>query len=263
MDILIPILTLSALGLIFGLGLAYASKIFYIKIDPKVDKLLGVLPGANCGVCGFAGCQALAEALAEGRAFAEACVPGGETVHGKVAGILGVKAKPRIKTIATLICAGGRRAKDIYEYKGPKDCVVANAYHGGPKACSFGCTGFGSCVAVCPFGAMKMDDNMLPVVDSKLCTACGKCITICPKNILELRPVKNHIWVACNSTDKGGVVTKVCGHGCIGCAKCVSACKFDAIHVVDNLAKIDYDKCINCRQCALVCPTKAIKTDYK
>jgi len=262
MHIIFSVLTLSILGLLFGIGLAYASKVFFVKTNPKVSEILNVLPGSNCGVCGFAGCEALAEALAEGKAPVETCVPGGHAVHEKVAAVLGVQANLKVKNVATLICNGGNRTPDKYNYKGKKDCVVANMFLGGQKACWFGCIGFGSCVKVCPFGAMKMDDNGLPAIDKNLCTACKKCIKICPKKILVLRPAKSHIWVACNSTDKGAVVMKVCGHGCIGCAKCVTACKFDAIKVTDNLAKIDYAKCTNCRMCVEVCPTKVIKMDY-
>lgn len=263
MSILIPILTLSILGLAFGLGLAYASKIFFVETNAKVGKILSVLPGSNCGVCGFAGCEALAEALAGGKAAAETCVPGGHSVHEKVAGILGIQVKVKTKIIATLICNGGKGTPDKYDYRARKDCVVANMLLGGQKACPFGCLGFGSCVKVCPFAAIKMGSDDLPVIDQNLCTGCKKCVEFCPKKILILRFAKSHIWVACNSTDKGAVVMKVCGRGCIGCAKCVSACKFDAIKVVDNLAKIDYDKCTDCRECVDVCPTKMILTDYK
>lgn len=261
-EILLPVLTLSALGLLFGIGLAYANRVFFVKTDPRVDKLAAVLPGANCGVCGFAGCSALAEALAEGKVAPEMCIPGGHNVHEKVAKILGVQAKVKTKMTATLICNGGRAAPDRFVYKGPKDCVAADMFLAGQKACEFGCLGFASCVKVCPFGAMRMGPNDLPIIDPNLCTACNKCVEICPKKILILRPAKSHIWVACNSTDKAAVVMKACGHGCIACGKCVTACKFDAIKVIDNLAKIDYNKCTNCRQCVEVCPTKVILTDY-
>lgn len=262
MEILLPVLTLSILGLLFGIGLAYANKIFFVAIDPKTEKILAVLPGSNCGACGFAGCQALAEAIVKGQAAPETCLPGGYAVHQKVAAALGVAVKHRVKFIATLICAGGCRAPDRHDCEGLKDCVAANMYQMGHKSCLFGCTGFASCIRVCPFDAIKMDDNDLPVIDKKLCTGCAKCVKICPKKILELKPAKSHIWVACNSTGSGPVVMKLCGYGCIACGKCVKACKFDAIRIMDNLAKIDYNKCTNCRQCIAVCPTKVIKTDY-
>ncbi len=259
MDILLPILTLSVLGLAFGIGLAYASKIFFVRIDPRVERILGVLPGSNCGACGFAGCSALAEALSEGKAAVEACIPGGHNAHEKVASILGAQAKVKTKMAATLICNGGRRTPDRFVYRGLKDCVAANMFLKGQKACEYGCLGFGSCVKACPFGAIKMDENGLPAIDQKLCTACKRCIEACPKNVLVLRPLKSHIWVACNSTDRGTLVMKICGAGCIGCLKCVTACKFDAIKVTDNLARINYTKCTNCRQCVSVCPTKVIR----
>ena len=256
------VLALSILGLGFGIGLAYANRIFFVKTDPKIEKILSVLPGTNCGTCGFAGCPALAEAIAEGKAAPDACFSGGYAVHEKITGILGVPVKIKARQVATLICAGGKRAPDKHRYYGPKNCVLANMYQGGHKGCEFGCIGFASCVKACAFDAMAMDDNDLPAIDKDKCTACGKCVAICPKNILELRPAQSHIWVACNSTDKAPAVMKLCGYGCIACGKCVAACKFSAIRMVNNLAKIDYNNCTNCRQCVLVCPTKCIKTDY-
>ena len=263
MEILLSILTLSVLGLAFGIGLAYASKIFFVKTEPKVAKLLAVLPGSNCGVCGFAGCSALAEALSSGKAAVETCVPGGHNVHEKVAEILGTQDKVKTKMAATLICSGGKRTPDRFVYNGPKDCVAANMFLGGQKACEFGCLGFSTCAKACPFGAMTMDKNGLPEINQKLCTGCKKCVEACPKKILILRSAKSHIWVSCNSTDKAAVVMKVCGYVCIACMKCIAACKFDTIKVINNLARIDYAKCTNCRQCVEACPTKCIKTDYK
>jgi electron transport complex protein RnfB len=277
MEILLPVITLSILGLAFGIGLAYASKIFFVKTNPKVGKILAVLPGSNCGACGFAGCSALAEALSKGDVNVETCIPGGHQVHEKVADILGTKAEVKKRMAATLICNGGKRTPDKFLYNGPQDCIAANMYLKGQKACEFGCLGFGTCVRSCPFGAMRMAENNLPVIDQNRCTGCGKCIQVCPQKILILRPAKSHIWVACNSTDNGATVMKVCGHGCIGCMKCVAVCKIsaislggsvthcdgDAIKVIDNLARIDYNKCTNCRQCVEVCPTKVIKTDNR
>lgn len=263
MEIILPVLTLSILGFIFGIALGIANKVFFVQTDAKVGRILSALPGANCGVCGFAGCEMLAEALAEGKAAPETCVPGGHEAHQKVAEILGVEAKAAVKKTATLTCNGGKCAKDKFEYHGPQDCIVANMYQAGQKSCTFGCLGFGTCAVVCPFNAIKMNKDNLPEIDPNLCTACGKCVVICPKHVLELRPTKSHIWVDCSSTDKGAVVMKACGKGCIGCNKCAAVCKFDAIHIKDNLAKIDYFKCTNCRLCVDVCPTKVILTDYK
>jgi len=257
---LIPILTLSILGLLFGISLAYALKIFRVEQDPKVAHLLEVLPGANCGACGFAGCLGLAQALAEGKVPPGTCAPSGFEAQQKMAEILGSELKEqKTKLVATLICNGGCVALDKFIYRGIKTCAAANMYHGGQKACSFGCLGFGDCVRACHFGTMYMDEKTgLPVIINEKCTACGLCLKACPKRILVFRPVKNKVYVMCNSTDKGALVNKYCKNGCIACFKCEKVCPSDAIHVKNNLALVDYDKCTHCGECIKVCPTKVI-----
>jgi Na+-translocating ferredoxin:NAD+ oxidoreductase RNF subunit RnfB len=256
---LVPILTLSILGLLFGIGLAYALKIFQVQQDPKIADLLEVLPGANCGACGFAGCLGLAQALAEGKVPAITCTPAGFEAHLKIAEILGSRVEQKTKLVATLICNGGCVAVDKSIYRGVKTCAAANMYHGGQKTCSFGCLGFGDCVRACKFGAMYMDEKThLPVIIDEKCTACGLCLKACPKKIIVWRPMKNKVYVMCNSTDKGATVNKYCRNGCIACFKCEKICPSDAIHVKNNLAIVDYDKCTHCGECVKVCPTKVI-----
>lgn len=257
---LIPILTLSILGFLFGIGLAYALKIFRVDHDPRMAQLIEALPGANCGACGFAGCFGLAQALSEGKALPTTCAPAGLEKQHKIAEILGIAIdEKKTRMIATLICNGGNIALNKFDYQGIKTCAASNLFFGGQKLCSFGCLGFGDCVQACPFGAIYINAKTnLPEINSSKCTSCGLCIRACPKKILVLRPEKNKVYVMCNSKDKGANVNKYCKNGCIGCLKCEKICPADAIHVKDNLALVDYSKCTQCGECVKICPTKVI-----
>jgi ferredoxin len=176
----------------------------------------------------------------------------------QIAGVLGRKLQKIAKGIAVLHCNGGIKVKDRFFYQGIKDCTAANLVLGGQKECVFGCLGFGSCVGVCPFGAIKMSDEGLPIVDKNKCKACNKCVVACPKKLFTLIPITHRVYVACNSQDLGKDTKAVCPVGCIACKLCEKACPVDAIHVIDNLAVIDYNKCTSCGECVTVCPTKAI-----
>jgi Na+-translocating ferredoxin:NAD+ oxidoreductase subunit B len=256
--LLIPIAAMAALGITFGLGLAYAFKIFGIEVDPTISFIIAKLPGANCGACGKAGCAGFAEALKKGDCLPSGCVVSNEESRISIAQILGIDYNPKVKTVATLLCNGGKRAKDKYTYKGIRSCRAASLVFGGQKACAFGCLGLGDCVDACPFGAITMSTDGIPVVDAKKCTACGKCVATCPKKLFELAPVDKHYYVKCSSTDTGAVVAKVCSAGCIACRKCEKACPIGAIKVENNLSRIDYGKCQNIGKCFEVCPTKVI-----
>ncbi len=256
--LLVSVITLSALGFLFGIGLAYALKIFSVQVDTRVGEILNYLPGSNCGACGSAGCFALAEAIAEGKAKPTTCAPGGEKAHKAIARLLGVEVETVTKNTVTILCKGGCRAIDKYKYSGIATCSATNMLHSGQKACSFGCLGFGDCVRVCPFDALNMGSDGIPVVDDAKCTACGLCIKACPKNIIVFMPVKNKVSVACFSKDKGALSMKACPVSCIACRKCEKVCEFDAIHVNNNLATIDFLKCTSCMACVKVCPTKCI-----
>lgn len=257
-DILNPIIVLGGLGLGFGVILSIASNIFAVKEDPKIEEIRSVLPGANCGACGFPGCDGLARAIAEGKAPVNACNVGGNPVAEKVANIMGVNAANVDRKVATVLCQGDcNKAKEKYIYQGIKDCRAANILQGGSKACSYGCLGCGTCKDVCQFGAIEMRDGVAFVLKDK-CTACMKCIEVCPKKIIELVPYDNQYVVKCKSNDPGKVVRSKCSIGCIGCQICVKNCPSDAFIFENNLAKIDYSKCINCGVCAEKCPTKAI-----
>jgi Na+-translocating ferredoxin:NAD+ oxidoreductase RNF subunit RnfB len=282
MEILIPILTLGFLGLLFGIGLSIASKKFSVKTDPRLERIHGLLPGANCGACGGAGCFGFAEGILSGKMSVDACRVAEEKVKEQIAKLLGQNLEKKIKLIATLHCFGGSKVKDRFVYNGIEDCVAANLVLGGQKSCVYGCLGFGDCGKVCPFGAIKMSDEGLPVVDESKCKACNKCVLICPKKLFTLvptthkvypvrgrtpqvsdgclrQPASNGVYVACMSHDLGKDTRVVCPVGCIACRKCEQVCPADAIHVIDNLAVIDYKKCTSCGECVEVCPTKTIR----
>lgn len=258
MSILIPSIVLGGLGLVFGLWISFARKIFAVKTDPRVEQILDILPGSNCGACGFAGCQGFATALVGENVDVGGCAPGGNETQQKLAEILGVEAKQRTKQIATLICGGGTRCTDKYDYAGPKTCAAASMLLSGQKSCNYACLGFADCVRACPFDAMRMGEDGLPQIDEDKCTACRKCIEACPKNVLLLTGVDKDYHVRCYSNDKGAVVAKICKVSCIGCGKCVKACPHNAIIMEDNLARIVYDKCKNAGECFNACPMKTI-----
>ncbi|MDP2911781.1 MAG: RnfABCDGE type electron transport complex subunit B [Candidatus Omnitrophota bacterium] len=260
---LIPILTMSIMGLLFGLGLAYASKIFRVEIDPKIDMIMRALPGANCGACGMAGCASLAEAIAHGKAEITSCAPGGQEVCDKIAGILGVGAKVKHKKTARVRCNGGKRSADKYIYQGVKKCYAATLLAGGNKECRFGCLGFGDCVGVCSFDAIHLNENNIPVVSADKCTACGKCVHACPRKIIILEKTNDKIYVKCLSRDKGTAVKPICPVGCIGCKICEKL-SGGVFIVENNLSRADYSKAKSDTPWQTViekCPVKCIVSD--
>ena len=259
MDILIPILTLGFLGVVFGVGLAIASKRFAVQVDPRLDKVHGLLPGSNCGACGGAGCFGFAESILSGKLKIDACRVASDQAKEKIAEVLGRQLIKGVKTVAVLHCNGGSKVKDRFIYEGIKDCVAANLVLGGQKECVWGCLGFDTCVQVCPFGALTMSKEGLPIVDFHKCKACNKCVQICPKKLFSLVPLAGKVYVACSCHDLGKDTRSVCAVGCIACKLCEKSCKFDAIHVIDNLAVIDYNKCTSCGECVKACPTKSIQ----
>ena len=259
MNILTPVLTLSGLGVAFGAGLAIAAKKFCVVTDPRIEEVYAKLPGANCGACGMPGCMGFAEALIQGTCTVERCVVMQDEARSEVAGILGLEAKTKVKTVAVLHCHGGsKRVKDKFVYAGERDCIAVNLIAGGPKECFYGCIGYGTCAAACPFGAITMDEEELPVVDENKCTACGVCVAVCPKKLFSLVSVSKAYAVRCKSLDLGKKVLEACSAGCIACRKCEKACPVGAIKVINNLAVIDYSICDNRGECFKACPTKAI-----
>ncbi len=255
-------------GLVISVLLGIASEKFKVPIDEKEVAVRECLPGNNCGGCGFAGCDALAKAIACGEAAVNACPVGGASAAAKIGEIMGVEADDTARKVAFVKCAGDcEKAKQKYIYSGNEDCVSAlSVPGGGPKACSYGCTGFGSCVKVCDFDAIHVVDGVA-VVDQEKCVACGKCVATCPKALIELVPYeapdvkRKKPRVHCNNKEKGKAVKDVCSVGCIGCMLCQKQCNFDAIHVENNIARIDYEKCKACGLCVKKCPCKIIYVD--
>lgn len=257
--ILIAAAVLGGMGLFFGILLGIAAKVFHVDTDERVGMILQVLPCANCGGCGYAGCSAYAQAVVDGKAKPGDCSVGGEDCSKKVANIMGVESGTFEKKVARVKCSGTCTDAPVkYDYIGVDSCLAASRVAGGPKICNYGCLGEGSCAKVCPVGAISVK-NGVAFVDETKCISCGKCVNTCPRKLIELVPAKSEYFVSCNSKDKGVIVTKACGVGCIGCKMCVKACESEAIEVEDNLAKIDTTKCIGCGMCSEKCPRKIIK----
>ena len=253
------VVLLAVLGILIGILLGVAGKVFAVETDERVEKVRECLPGNNCGGCGYPGCDGLAEAIVAGDALVNGCPVGGAPVAGKIAEILGVEAGSSEKQVAFVKCAGTcEKANQDYEYTGVQDCAaMAFVPNGGPKSCNYGCLGFGNCVKACPFDAIHVVDGVA-VVDKDACKACGKCVAACPKHLIELLPVSAKHIVQCSSKDKGKDVMKACSVGCIACHLCEKNCPSDAVHVVDNVAYIDQEKCTKCGLCAEKCPKKII-----
>lgn len=256
-----PAALLGGMGLILGLGLAYAARKMAVPRDPKVQEVDRILPGANCGGCGYPGCTQFAEAVCRGEAPPDGCVAASDEINRQIAEVVGKEISEGDRLIALVHCNGGHSAGEAFEYLGPPDCVSADMVMGGQKICSFACLGFGDCAEACPFDAIEMGDNGVPVVDRGKCTGCGVCLEACPKDIIELWPVSREVVVSCSSRDRGGPARKACTVACIACGKCVRVCPVDAVSIEDFLAVIDPAVCINCGLCAAECPTGAI-TDH-
>ena len=265
--ILTAVLVLGGIALVAAVVLYICSKKFAVYEDPRVGQVTAVLPGANCGGCGYPGCSGMADALVKaadkGSLDGLFCPVGGADVMGQVADLLGMAIANTDPMVAVVRCNGTCENRPrIASYDGLMTCAVVNSCGAGETACGFGCLGCGDCVAACQFDAIHMNpETGLPEVDDDKCTACGACTKACPRHIIELRkkgPKNRRVFVSCVNKDKGPVAMKACKAACIGCGKCVKECQFDAITVENNVSYIDFNKCRLCRKCVTVCPTKAI-----
>ena len=258
--ILTPIVVLSVIALLGGMILTIASKYMAVPVDERVANVRSVLPGTNCGACGFAGCEAYAEKLVFDGVKSNLCTPGGSSVAQAIAEGMGVAAE-EVRIMSAIIQCSGSCDKTDYsiDYQGPKTCESCNLLYQGRGQCSYSCIGFGDCERACNVDAIYFE-NGIPVVNREKCNGCGMCVRACPKAIIDTFPSYKVFYVACSSKDKGSITRKVCAVGCIGCKKCEKVCRYGALVVKDNLARVSSQGCVNCGECLGVCPTSAIKT---
>ena len=257
--ILMAIILVTVIGLIGAVILVAASIFMYVPVDERVEKITGVLAGANCGACGCAGCADYAKSIVEDGNAINKCTPGGAKSVAAIAEIMGVEATASEPMKAVVTCSGTcDKTSKRYEFDGIHSCQAVKGLYGGDGLCKFGCLGYGDCTRACAFDAIHIVDGVAKV-DKDKCTGCGACAKICPKQVIMIdaggprKPV-----VMCSNKDKGAVANKLCTTSCIACGMCERTCKFDAIHVVDGVARVDYDKCKGCGMCAQKCPKKII-----
>lgn len=256
-EILIAVGAVTAVGLICGIVIAVASKVMEVKENETVKKLRECLPGANCGACGFTGCDSYAKALADG-AKTNLCIPGADITAQRIANVLGVKAENVVEMVAIVGCNGHCEAtgnKQIYQ--GMSSCSAASLLYGGTGKCTHGCLGYGDCVAACPNDAICVKDSVARISPNR-CVGCGMCANACPKHLITLVPDVRRTVVLCHNHDKAPVARRKCTNACIGCRKCEKSCENGAIHVINELATIDFEKCVDCGKCSEVCPVGCI-----
>ena len=261
MNIASAVILCTIVGAVGAIILVAAAKFMAVEEDPRIEEVASCLAGANCGGCGYAGCADYAKAVVMDGVPCDKCAPGGPKAAAAIAKIMGGEASA-VEKKAVVQCQGSsEHCKPAYDYKGIQTCAAAATLYGGPKTCSFACIGLGDCTKVCKFDAIHIVDGVAKV-DKDKCTGCGACANICPKKVIMIdaggprKPV-----VMCSNQDKGAVANKLCTTSCIACGMCERTCKFDAIHVVDGVARVDYDKCTGCGACANICPKKVIMID--
>lgn len=260
-SVLIPTAIGGGIALILGAVIMITAKVFAVPVDDRLNQVKSILPGANCGACGYAGCEAYATALSEGEEpNAGKCTVGGPDSANELAALLGLSSPNFVPQVAQVLCQGTTaNTHKRYEYAGTDGCAAAHGLFSGPNACSYGCLGYGDCVAVCQFNAINIIDG-IAVIDSTRCTACTMCVAVCPKKIIKMMPKHlNAFTVRCINKWPGGQTRKNCKVGCIGCQRCFKVCEFGAITMDGPLAVIDPDKCTYCGKCLPVCPTSSIK----
>ncbi|MFQ6083113.1 MAG: RnfABCDGE type electron transport complex subunit B [Candidatus Aminicenantia bacterium] len=263
-EILISLITMGGLGLLFSIGLILAYKKLRVEEDPLVAKIEEFLPGVNCGACGYSGCWAYAEAVASGQSEANKCSVGGEEVIKRISDLLGIEIGQTVKKTGRIHCQGSlASAKFKGNYRGINSCYAAHLI-GGNKLCQYGCLWLGDCVRVCPFDAIYLDRDGLPVIIEEKCLACGKCVEACPRGIIEILPNYQKVIIFCRNQNKGAIARKLCKNACLACGICARACP-EAIAIENYLALIVNPDRItpDCQPKLEKCPTKAIRVINK
>ncbi|NLT10898.1 MAG: RnfABCDGE type electron transport complex subunit B [Clostridiaceae bacterium] len=257
-NILVPTLIMLGISSVLGVLILVVSHFFSITHNEKREALLDALPGANCGGCGFAGCDAYASYLLKPGSDTSLCSVGGLACATEIASILGTEVKSREPKVAVVHCQGTRdQTQPRFEYLGTQSCHAAHGLLGGFGSCTYGCLGFGDCIAACAFGAMHLDNGIVHI-DRMECTGCGQCVKVCPKALITLIPTRSTVEVRCRNEWPGAQTRKNCHIGCIGCGKCVRVCPSSAITLKGSLAIINQELCIHCDACVNSCPTNAI-----
>lgn len=258
-NVILASVIMLALGGIFAVILAFLGNKLKVKRDERIDEVVKRLTGANCGGCGYAGCDAFATALCEGKAKLSDCPSTPADKKEEIAELLGISDDSGEPTVAVVKCNGGNSCKDKYEYQGYGDCRSVQLLAGGRKECPVGCMGMGSCTDACPVYAAEVGADGYAVIDGSKCTSCGACMSACPKGLIERIPKSAKVYAACSNNCKGKDVRGICEHGCIGCTMCAKVCEGGAITMENNLPKFDYSKCTACFKCVEKCPTHVIK----
>jgi len=258
--IIIAISSVTILGAIAAALLAIASKVMHVAVDERITRIQESLPGSNCGACGFPGCAGYADAVVNGGAKSNLCTPGGAAVVTAISEILGIQGEAAVKKLAVIHCCGDNETHPKkMTYQGIETCyAMVNSTYAGESACAYGCLGHGDCKKVCPEDAIFVE-NGLAYILAKHCTGCGMCVKACPNNIITIEDGLFRTRILCSSLEKGAAARKRCSHACLACSRCVKECPKEAVVVENNLAKINYEKCIDCGHCATVCPTKCIQ----
>jgi electron transport complex protein RnfB len=261
LPVLFSIIVLGGLGAVFGIMLGVASKKFAVRKDERAERVREYLPGANCGGCGFPGCDGLAAAIAAGKAEITSCAPLSAENAAKIGEVMGVSVGDVVPKVARVMCLGSSgNCKNKFDYDGAKDCRAAYAIASGFKACRFACLGLGTCAKVCKFGAIKMGRDGIAFIDEEKCTGCGRCVEQCPQSSIAVLDRDIDVYAGCTNIDKGKAVTQNCSAGCIGCGICAKSCPFGAITMEHNLPVVDYGKCRSCWVCVEKCPRKCMLT---
>lgn len=260
MTYIVPVLVLGICGILAGVLLTVAAKVFHVDVDERIEKISASLPQANCGACGYAGCADYAAAIVNSGAETNLCRPGGADAAEKIAEVLGRAAAETVPMVAVVHCNGDCSAtQTAFEFDGVQSCKAVKRFYGGNGACKFGCIGLGDCISVCEHDAIRIVNGVAKITPA-LCKACGQCEKVCPNSLISIKPLAKHIDVLCSSQDNGKVTKQSCQNGCIGCKICEKKCPVGAIKVENFHASINYDLCTGCGECMKACPVKAIHT---